>query len=499
MAVLTDRLLLVVLLFGVLAAPILAAGGGDGIQVDDPDTIVLNSKNWDKIVPREELILVEFYAPWCGHCKALAPEYAKAATILKKNDPSIPIAKLDATESGDIAQKYSVNGYPTLLVFRNGKESKYEGPRKADGIVAYMKKQVGPAAKPLETKAEIEKFITSDPDTGYAVIGFFEAAQSQLRSSFLLASSKLRDKYVFGKVANAALAKEYGLTGDGLIAFRNFDEPRVIYTGSSKTSEVTAWIEQHSVALIGAFTEKNADLYRSRGMPIAKFFTDVDIKSNAKQYKYLGNRLRPAAEEFASKVTTVIARKKDFENDVKDFNLQNEEWGLVIEDKGDKYRYDGKLTAADVQAFYQDFLDGKLQKYVRSEKIQKHEKGSVKTVVGLNFDEVTQDYSKDLLLEFYAPWCGHCKALEPKYNELAQKLSDNDGIVIAKIDATANDFDRKDYEVSGYPTIYFRPAKEGAKPTKYEGGREVSDMLDHIKKKGKNFKAKAGKKAKKEL
>lgn len=49
------------------------------------------------------------------------------------------------------------------------------------------------------------------------------------------------------------------------------------------------------------------------------------------------------------------------------------------------------------------------------------------------------DVEKDVLIEFYAPWCGHCKALAPKYDELGQKLSGESGVVIAKMDATAND------------------------------------------------------------
>ena len=58
------------------------------------------------------------------------------------------------------------------------------------------------------------------------------------------------------------------------------------------------------------------------------------------------------------------------------------------------------------------------------------------------------DAEKDVLIEFYAPWCGHCKSLEPKYKELAERLEDSEGLVIAKMDATANDVPPT-YSVSG--------------------------------------------------
>ena len=69
-------------------------------------------------------------------------------------------------------------------------------------------------------------------------------------------------------------------------------------------------------------------------------------------------------------------------------------------------------------------------------------------VVGQTFDEIVGDPEKEVLVEFYAPWCGHCKALAPKYDELGEKLKETENLVIAKIDATANDFPST-YEVRG--------------------------------------------------
>jgi protein disulfide isomerase family A protein 3 len=60
-------------------------------------------------------------------------------------------------------------------------------------------------------------------------------------------------------------------------------------------------------------------------------------------------------------------------------------------------------------------------------------------VVGKNWDEVVNDASKNVLVEFYAPWCGHCKSLAPKYEVLGGKYEGSPDVVIAKIDATAND------------------------------------------------------------
>ena len=107
-------------------------------------------------------------------------------------------------------------------------------------------------------------------------------------------------------------------------------------------------------------------------------------------------------------------------------------------------------------------------------------KSAVLDLIPSNFDEVVLKSGKPTLVEFFAPWCGHCKTLAPVYEELASSFEyAKDKVQIAKVDADAERDLGKRFGVQGFPTLKFFDGKSD-KPTEYNGGRDLESLSSFI-------------------
>jgi len=117
----------------------------------------LDSENFDSFVDGSKAAFVEFFAPWCGHCKKLAPEYEIVGDAFSKT-PEVVIAKVDCDKHKALKDRFSIRGYPSLRFFPKGSTTpqEYSGGRDAGDIIEYINNKVGTRAKiPGKTPSEV--------------------------------------------------------------------------------------------------------------------------------------------------------------------------------------------------------------------------------------------------------------------------------------------------------------------------------------------------------
>ncbi|KAF3922053.1 hypothetical protein ABW20_dc0107486 [Dactylellina cionopaga] len=445
------------------------------------DVVDLKTDNFDTFIKDNNLVLAEFFAPWCGHCKALAPEYEKAATELK--DKGIKLIKVDCTEETDLCQKQGVEGYPTIKVFRGGLDNPtpYTGQRKADSIVSYMTKQSLPAVSVL-TKDTIDAFKTSDK---VVVVAYFNADDKKSNETFAKIAEAHRDDYLFGAISEASIVESAKVTAPGVIVYRTFDEPETIYEGAFESDAITSFVKATATPLIGEVGPETYSGYMAAGIPLAYVFVD----SPEAKTKYVDG-LKNLAIKYKGKINFATIDAQAFGAHAQNLNLEQKWPAFAIQEtvKNQKFPHDQtkELTLESITEFVEEFATGAVKPSIKSEPLPEKQEGPVHTIVAHNYEEIVMDEEKDVLVEFYAHWCGHCKSLAPKYEELGALYFNNPDfakkVTIAKVDATLNDVPD---EIQGFPTIKLFPAgKKDKKPIDYSGGRTVEDFVKFIKEEG---------------
>ncbi len=139
-------------------------------------------KTWDKVIdPSKTHVLLEFYAPWCGHCKALAPEFEQLGKLYASN-PSVTIAQVDADKHAKLGKKFNVQGFPTMKWISKGKtfkDAEDVNERTADGLIKFVGDKTGIRLQEAKEPSSVLELSPSNFDDEaldegkVALVGFF--------------------------------------------------------------------------------------------------------------------------------------------------------------------------------------------------------------------------------------------------------------------------------------------------------------------------------------
>jgi len=137
--------------------------------------------------------------------------------------------------------------------------------------------------------------------------------------------------------------------------------------------------------------------------------------------------------------------------------------------------YNGGRTATDLA----DFINNKVGTNIKI----KSSSSSVVDLSDSNFDDIVINSNKHVLVEFFAPWCGHCKQLAPIYDKVGNAFNNDDNVIVAKLDADKYGDLASKYDISGFPTIKFFSKDNKQQPIVYDQGRSLDDFVNFLNEK----------------
>jgi protein disulfide-isomerase A6 len=238
---------------GIFAAGILALAAAPGVLAESmypKSSAVLNvdGKSYDRLIAQSNYTsIVEFYAPWCGHCKNLKPAYEKAAKSLDG------LAKVAAVNCDDDANKplcgkFGIQGFPTLKIVRPGKKAgrpvveDYQGARTASGIVEAVQGKINNHVKKV-TDADISTFL-ADADVPKALLFTDKGTTSSLAKSIAI---DFLDVVTVGQVRNnqKEVVEKYGVEDfPSLVLLPAGGADPIVYDGAFKKAALVEFISQ---------------------------------------------------------------------------------------------------------------------------------------------------------------------------------------------------------------------------------------------------------------
>ncbi|GMI32041.1 hypothetical protein TeGR_g9699 [Tetraparma gracilis] len=189
------------------------------------------------------LWLLDFYAPWCGHCKKLAPVLDQVAAEIKlggERAPPLAIGTVDATVHKELASEHSVKGYPTLLAYRDGEYTKYQGGRSREAILEWAQRMSGPA---VQEAASAEAFAQKLPKGGVGFVLVGGAEEERAAYSTFAKANQAKMTFAAAPGAGAQLCKAEpsepavcaAFDGGGIGAFVAANEMPLVTPISSET------------------------------------------------------------------------------------------------------------------------------------------------------------------------------------------------------------------------------------------------------------------------
>ncbi|CEM30929.1 unnamed protein product [Vitrella brassicaformis CCMP3155] len=399
----------------------------------------VDASEFDALIKREPFVLVFFYAPWCYWSQVF------------------------------FYGRYDIREYPTVSLFLDGErfENNYQGSRAPNSLVVWVNRHID-RDHVLQGASELEHFL-HDPRHGsedVTVVGLFHADEHRHLVRPFQHVSRHHDTVLFGHVDEAHedvidfIKKTYQLDVKlpSVIIFKPHDEKMAVFAGYlNDLNGLDLFVKRHKLPAISNFTQDTGAKVFPDGRPIIFLFKDYSDASWKAELTGVDNI------EDELPVVMMVAMNPG----------GDEHYYPAL-----KWKLQGTITKAALLRFIADVSNGRIKPFLKSEAVPDDNilvTSNVMTVVGRTFVSQVLDVPYDVFVKFEAPWCGHCRKMEPDFKRLARQLRHVRDIRFARIDATRNELEG--IEIEGYPSLILFKRDAKRRPVEYSGTRNYDDML----------------------
>jgi len=484
---------------------------------EDSAVKMLDSSNFDKLVGNAgQLALVEFYAPWCGHCKQLAPEYVKAAELLKGFVDVYAIDASDESNAG-IARSQQIQGFPTIKLFNGLKVIPYASGASAKEIADFAMKYVN-NVKTLTSK-NYKKWLKKKDLV--RVMLFTKKADAG--EFYNILSKKFDGHALFGMVRkDKKIAKKFKVSysdKNTILVFEKGSKEPIWYMGGMRKLPFKKFLMKY-------IPEVKPD--KDDFLP--KVLDESCWQATCKKKGLCVVMISNHDEEESERVHDSVMEAQEETDSASLFGwvqidgVVHREWCTAVFGGGMNWdlpqvvvistvknmyaQYFGSYSHHTISSFVSGILTGSTRtakisaeeipqlptdtthcKVPEKKKKKKKSKGKsgtgpgygsdlLVTLTSENFQQEILDSPKPAIVEFYAPWCGHCKNLAPHYAKAATKL--NGMVTFGVVDCTTQEELCGEYSIEGFPTLKTFEM-EADTPADYQGPREAKGIAKYAK------------------
>ncbi|KAM9985740.1 hypothetical protein ACTFIZ_012392 [Dictyostelium cf. discoideum] len=338
------------------------------VQITSDNSDIITTGNW----------LVEFFAPWCGHCKRLAPVYEELAQLynLDIENSKVKIAQVNCVDNQSVCSKYDIKGYPTIKYFSEGEIKDYRGSRDKNSFITYLDSMSKSPILNIESKEQLKEKLKENKVSFIFISSGSETKDKEVLNQYKIVTKQIQDV----DCPNFLVVMDSGIIDGGdddvipssSISSKIGEEPILLvykdneyqqYQSNNENGlSLNQWVRINQFPLISELTFSNQHMLTVSFKKIVMFvFTKKPTTENIQHMKSIAS-----SKQFKSNPTdfgfTYIV-ENTFASWISNFKLERTPALLVFPEKMDIYYYEESIDPLDKSSVLQFLSDVNNNKY----------------------------------------------------------------------------------------------------------------------------------------